>query len=80
MSDWIVQIKGERCSDAWEISVVRKDNKHGQGSWGWFGDTKMLVSHNGGPCSWPICGFVWDKQVLLAEALCRKLNNKEDIN
>ena len=79
MSDWKVQIKGERCSDGWEISVIREDNKHGQRSWGWFDDTKLLVSHNGGPCDWAICGFVWDEQVRIAEELCRRLNNKEDI-
>jgi len=80
MADWKIQIKGKRCSDSWEISVVKKDNEHGQISWGWFGNAKMLVSHNGGPCDWPICGFVWDEQIRIAKELCRKLNNKEDID
>lgn len=72
---WKVQIKGERCSNYWEISVVRADNELGKRSWGWFNDKKLLVSHNGGPCHWPICGFVWDRQVAIAEDLCAQLND-----
>ena len=71
---WIVQVKGEKCSESWEISVVRRDNKHGQDSWGWFDDTKLLVSHNGGFCKWPICEFVWDRHMQTANDLCDKLN------
>lgn len=78
-NEWKVQIKGERCSGSWEISVVHIDNIHGQRSWGWINNKKLLVSHNGSPCDWPICGFVWDQQVLLAEKLCAKLNSGEDI-
>jgi hypothetical protein len=37
IDEWIVQAKGSRDSD-WEISLVRKDNKHGQLSWGWCDD------------------------------------------
>lgn len=78
--EWKVQIKGIRCSRSWEISVVRIDNHHGQRSWGWFDETKMLVSHNGGPCHWPICGFVWDEQVRIAGELCDHLNNGKEVN
>lgn len=76
---WRSQVFGKRCSPSWEISVVREDNEHGQKSWGWFGDSKLLVSHNGGPCQWPICGFVWDEQIRLADELCRRLNANEPI-
>lgn len=48
---WKVQIKGGRDSKNWEISVVRLDNLHGQRSWGWFDNTKLLVSRNGDSCS-----------------------------
>lgn len=71
---WVVQVKGEKCSGSWEISVVRSDNRHGQLSWGWFDDTKLLVSHNGANCRWPICEFVWDRQIDIANQLCAKLN------
>lgn len=78
--EWEVQVKGERNSESWEISVVRSDNQHGRLSWGWFDDHKLLVSHNGGPCHWPICGFVWDEQVRIANELCRRLNAGESID
>ncbi len=77
---WKVQVFGERCSRSWEISVVRESNKHGQRSWGWFGEDKLLVSNNGGPCQWPICGFVWDQQMATANELCRRLNAGEDVS
>ena len=71
---WLVQVKGEKCSGTWEISVVRSDNKLGQSSYGWFNERKLLVSHNGGHCSWPVIEFVWDAQVNLARDLCDALN------
>lgn len=77
---WKVQVFGKRCSSAWEISVVRSDNEHGQKSWGWFNNRKLLVSHNGGPCSWPVVGFVFDQQIKIANELCRRLNNGEPID
>ena len=79
MSDWKVQIKGRRGSGSWEISVIRKDNKHGQESWGWFDKNKLLVSHNGGPCSWPIVGYVWDANIEIAHELCWRLNNNKSV-
>lgn len=78
-AEWTVQVFGERCSRAWEISVVRQSNEIGQRSWGWFDDDKLLVSHNGGPCHWPINGFVWDQQIAIAKELCRRLNAGEKI-
>jgi len=74
---WKVQVKGERCSERWEISVVRVSNEHGQTSWGWFDENKHLVSHNGGPCQWPICQFVWERQIKIARDLCDLLNAEE---
>ena len=80
MHKWKVQIFGERCSKSWEISVIREDNEHGQRSWGWFDESKLLVSHNGGPCTWPICGYVFDEQVRIANTLCKKLNDGESVD
>ena len=77
---WKVQVFGKRCSESWEISVIREDNEHGQKSWGWIDDRKLLVSHNGCPCRWPICGYVWDQQVAIAEELCRRLNAGEPVD
>lgn len=74
---WLVQVFGEKCSGDWEISVVRDDNELGRKSWGWFGAEKMLVSHNGGPCNWPVLPYVWDAQIKLAHDLCDKLNSGE---
>ena len=71
---WMVQVKGEKCSTSWEISVVRRDDKHGQKSYGWFGNTKILVSHSGGGFKWAICKFVWDRHIQTANDLCDKLN------
>lgn len=77
---WLVQVFGEKGSDSWEISVVREDNEHGRRSWGWYDETKLRVSDNGGPYHWPICGFVWDEQLKIAEELCRRLNAGEHID
>tara|TARA_R110002012_G_C11535252_1_gene600922 strand:+ start:757 stop:1023 length:267 start_codon:yes stop_codon:yes gene_type:complete len=71
---WKVQIKGEKYSTSWEISVVREDNEHGQRSWGWFDERKFLVSHNGGPCNWPICEHIWIANVNAANELADILN------
>ena len=78
--EWVVQVFGERCSKNWEISVVKADNAHGRRSWGWFGDDKLFVNHNGGPCHWPVCGFVWDESIRVANDLCRRLNAGEDMS
>lgn len=77
---WKVQVKGTRCSGDWEISVVHRENKHGQRSFGWIGDHKLLVGHNGGPCRDSVCGFVWDRLIEVAEELCGRLNSGEDID
>ena len=76
---WKVQVFGERCSKQWEICVIRVDNAHGQKSWGCIDDCKLLVGHSGGPCHWPVCGFVWDHQIATAEELCQRLNDGESV-
>ena len=73
---WIVDVKGKKGSSSWEISVIKSTNSHGFESYGWFDDDKLLVSHSGGPCRWPICDFVWGKQIEIANELCEKLNKE----
>jgi len=75
---WVVNVFGKCGDESWEISVVRRNNSHGLRSYGWFDECKLLVSHNGGPCHWPITEFVWEGQMLIANMLCDKLNGEEE--
>ena len=74
---WISQIKGNPNSKSWEISVVRENNDHGRASWGWFGADKILISHNGGPCDWPLGKGLGPLMVVLAEKYAEYLNKLE---
>lgn len=74
MSKWIVNTKGGANKQHFEISVVHVDNEHGQRSYGWFDDHKLLISHNGGPCQWPVTQQVWDKLVQVANEVATELN------
>jgi hypothetical protein len=78
---WIVQVKGnphtETMPASWEITVVRSDNIHGIKSWGWIDEHKLLVSHNGGPCHWPMAPGLGKKMIRIANDLCKNLNKKE---
>jgi len=74
---WEICVKGKKGSKAFEISVVRKNNIHGHRSYGWFNDAKLLISHNGGPCTWPLTERVWDKMIVLAKEVVRELNEEE---
>ena len=76
-SKWIVQVKGEKCSNSFEISVVREDNKLGRKSWGWFDTDKLLVTHNGGPCNWPLTARIWDKMLVAAHEVADEMNKEE---
>lgn len=78
MSKWIVNVKGQANSSSFEISVVREDNSHGIKSYGWFDKNKLLISHNGGPCSWPLIPIVWDKMIELAKEVANELNSIEN--
>jgi len=71
---WEVQIKGKPDSSAFEISVIRSDFLHGHNSWGWFDENKLLISHNGGPCIWPLVRIAWDKMIVLAQSVADDLN------
>lgn len=76
MSKWIAHIKGEAGDKSFEICVVKKDNTHGFKSYGWFDENKLLISHNGGPCHWPLEKIVWDKLVKVAEEVAEILNKE----
>jgi hypothetical protein len=68
---WIVSVKGQKCAETFEIAVVRKDYEHGQRSYGWFGEYKLSVGHGHRE---PVCEFVWDRLIEIANDLCAKLN------
>jgi hypothetical protein len=74
---WEIQIKGKAESSSFEISVIREDYIHGHRSWGWFDDNKLLISHNGGPCMWPLIQTVWDKMIVLAQEVAEELNKHD---
>lgn len=71
---WIVHTKGAANQPAFEISVLRENNRHGIASYGWFGSDKLLISHNGGPCHWPVTQQVWNELLGVAERVAASLN------
>ena len=73
---WEVHTKGGPNQSGFEISVIRSDYKHGHISYGWFDENKLLISHNGGPCPWPVTDFVWHKLMIVAEDTANELNNE----
>lgn len=77
MSKWIVHTKGGSDQSSFEIAVVREDNRHGISSYGWFDQNKLLISHNGGPCRWPVTKSVWGRLVAVAQAEADALNSAE---
>ena len=74
---WEVQIFGKPCGESWEITVIRQNNQHGHKSWGWIDENKLLISHNGGPCHWPLIRPVWDRMIQVAHEVCQELNAAE---
>ncbi len=72
---WIAVVYGDPNGRSWEISVRRKSKYFD--SWGWFDENKLLVSHNGGPCDWPLAPGLGDIMVRVAEDLAAKMNGSE---
>lgn len=73
---WKVLVLGRKGTTEWEITVVHVDNKHGQESYGWYDNDKILVS----TCDdfgIPLLREVWDGQIKLAKEICKKLNSGE---
>jgi len=71
---WVVDVKGHAGDKSFEISVLRDDNEHGKRSYGWFDDNKILITHSGGPCHWPLTPMVWEKALILAQEVADELN------
>jgi len=77
MSKWVVNIKGNYGENTFEISVLLDHNYIGKTSYGWFGPSKLLISHNGGSCHWPVTKEVWDALVMVAHSEAARRNNEE---
>ncbi len=71
---WAVHTKGGPNRTPFEIAVVWEGNSHGIASYGWFNEDKLLISHNGGPCRWPVTERVWAGLVALAEQVAEEMN------
>ena len=74
MDKWIVHTKGGPNRASFEVAVVLENNRHGQASYGWFGPDKLLISHNGGACDWPVTNAVWNRLLRIAEETAKELN------
>ena len=74
MDRWVVGVKGAAGARAFEICVHLESNEHAVRSYGWFGPDKLLISHNGGPCDWPVTQQVWDKLIRIAHETANELN------
>lgn len=72
---WIVQIKGKKYSDNFEISLVRECNATGQLFWGKFGKDKLLISNS--PYVNSLTEKVWKRTVRMAKELAEELNIEE---
>lgn len=76
MSKWVVDVKGKAGEQCFEISVLLDDNEHGKRSYGWFGMDKLLITHNGGPCRWPLTQAVWNRCLKVAHETAAELNGE----
>lgn len=74
---WLANVKGGLGSRSFEISVVRAGYKHGQDSYGWFDENKLLVTHSVA-MSAHMPKFMWDKLVRLAHEIAVELNESKN--
>jgi len=74
---WIINIKGEPNSNAWEISVIKEDDDHGLKSYGWFGENKRYISSSGGPCNYIVDEFTWNELIKIAKKVAKHLNERD---
>ena len=73
---WEVQVRGECCSDTFEISVIRKNDPFGRDSYGWFSSNgKKMISHGG--WNGALTEKIWDKMIILAGEVAAELNAEE---
>ena len=70
---WEVNIKGGPDRIPFEISVVRSDYELKR-SYGWFGEHKLLISHNCGP--WSVNETIWGELTGVADRIADELNNE----
>lgn len=75
--NWVVNIKGGPEKMPFEIAILRDCNEHGKKSYGWFDENKILISHNGGPCCWPVPEIVWNRLIEVAYEVATELNDLE---
>ena len=75
---WVVSIKG-RPSAVYEISVVRENNRHGLSSYGWFDDSKKLISQARSYERGVPTRFVWARLKRLAKDTADHMNRQERI-
>lgn len=76
-SKWEVHAKGGPNRRSFEIAVIRAENHFGKSSYGWFDETKLLISHSGGPCQDHVTKVVWEKLVECARRVADELNKAE---
>lgn len=77
---WVAHSKLESALDepaSFEICVIRERYEHGLRSYGWFDQNKLLISHNGGPCRFPLTKKILDKLLALAAEVAGELNQEE---
>lgn len=72
---WSVQVHGEPDGEQWEISVIRDDCDSAQRAWGWFDEKKLLISHNGSHCRWPLAHGLGVVMVNVATQYAKYLNS-----
>jgi hypothetical protein len=75
---WHVHTKGEPNTCYWEICVIKESDRHGHKSYGWFGETKLLISDSGGPCKNIVSEMIWNKLVKVAQEVAEELNKQEN--
>lgn len=74
MNKWIVDVKGKAGETCIEISVVQEDYTLGIESYGWFNESKLLISQNVNFMGESIKEIVWDKLIKLANEVANELN------
>ena len=75
MNEWEVQVFTSKRGD-YEISVIKKDNKHGHDSWGWGGGDKIVLFDNSYVNTHGL--DISDKEFMInvANALCIVMNKR----
>lgn len=76
LEDRIDELEEEDDEFGLEISVIKKDNKHGHESWGWGDEDKIILWDSSGNISNEMYtgNIVWCKKV--AELLCNSMNKE----